>query len=115
MEFERFIVDLENNHHYILVDTITGYQYYTPAQDDAVAICGMLNSQQSRLESQRKQIADLQNKLKSRGINVGVTQKNCSTCKHCDLVSIGNGSDVWCNSKDRSVYKYDYCKLWVQK
>ena len=31
----RYIVELENNHHYILVDTVTGETFYTPAQDDA--------------------------------------------------------------------------------
>ena len=38
-----FYVELENNHHYILVNEETGRSYYTPAQDDANSICGMLN------------------------------------------------------------------------
>lgn len=38
-----FYVELENNHHYILVDEETGRSYYTPAKDDANSICRQLN------------------------------------------------------------------------
>ena len=38
-----YYVELENNHHYILVNEETGRSYYTPAQDDANEICRKLN------------------------------------------------------------------------
>ena len=38
-----YYVELENNHHYILVNERTGRSYYTPAQDDANEIAGILN------------------------------------------------------------------------
>lgn len=38
-----FYVELENNHHYILVNEQTGRSYYTPAQADAHEICGIIN------------------------------------------------------------------------
>ena len=38
-----YYVELENNHHYILVNEETGRSYYTPAQDDANEICRILN------------------------------------------------------------------------
>ena len=41
---ERYIVELENNHHYILIDTVTGETFYTPAQDDAKSLATKLNN-----------------------------------------------------------------------
>lgn len=111
--YERFVVDLENNHHYVLIDIITGYQYYTPAQDDANAICGMLNSQYEKIDKQRKKINDLKQKLQMAGISVESDEKYCNNCANCESISVNyNGEDVWCNVKDKSVYKYDYCTEW---
>ena len=113
---ERFVVDLENNHHYILVDTITGYQYYTPAQDDALSICGMLNNQQKMLENQRQELAQLKTKLQGMGVSVNEKQEYCKTCANNDLFGLSVGDDdVWCNVKDKSVYKYDWCNQWVNE
>ena len=98
--YERFIVELENNHHYILVDTVTGYQYYTPAQDDALSICGMLNSQQKKLNEQREML----NKF-------NVNSEYCVNCKCVDLMD-ADDDDVWCKLKDKSVYKFDWCEKW---
>lgn len=114
--YERFVVDLENNHHYVLIDIITGYQYYTPAQDDANAICGMLNSQYERMDKQRQEIQKLKQKLLGAGISVDTEEKYCNNCANCDFVSLNyDGKDVWCNVKDKSVYQYDYCQLWKGK
>ena len=51
-----FYVELENNHHYILVNEETGRAYYTPAQDDA-------NSLAYKLNQQNKTISDLTGQL----------------------------------------------------
>ena len=114
--YKRFVVDLENNHHYVLIDVITGYQYYTPAQDDANVICGLLNNQYERLDKQREQIKGLKRKLESAGISVDLEEeKYCINCSNCDCVSLNFSKDVWCNVKDKSVYQYDYCNLWKGK
>ncbi len=114
--YERFVVDLENNHHYVLIDVVTGYQYYTPAQDDARVICGLLNSQNERLNNQREQINSLKKKLEICGVKDNTIEKYCNTCAHCDDSSLRfGGKDIWCEVKERSFYKYDYCSAWEGK
>lgn len=44
----RYIVELENNHHYILIDTVTGETFYTPAQDDANSLAKKLNNYEDK-------------------------------------------------------------------
>ena len=109
----RFIVELENNHHYILVDTVTGYKYYAPAQDDASSICGILNNQQKLLEKQRRDLHQLKEKLQSMGVQIDLKQEICENCANNDLFGFSFGDDdVWCNVKEKSVYKYDWCDKW---
>lgn len=114
MNYGRFVVQLENNHHYVLIDTVTGYQYYTPAQDDAMTICGMLNSKDDLLANQRSQIKHLQDLLAKAGVKDVTQPKYCKNCKHGSGISVmGDDKDCWCNVTDRSVGIYDYCTKWV--
>ena len=45
---ERYIVELENNHHYILIDTVTGETFYTPAKEDANRLAFLLNNRKNK-------------------------------------------------------------------
>lgn len=47
----RYIVELENNHHYVLIDTVTGQVFYTPAQNDAKTLASKLNQYDNQLHS----------------------------------------------------------------
>ena len=114
IENGRFVVQLENNHHYILIDTVTGYQYYTPAQDDALAICGMLNSKDNLLVNQRNHIQHLKGLLKKMGVEDTSQPKYCKNCKYGASVSVmGDDKDCWCEVFDRSVGIHDCCSKWV--
>lgn len=53
----RYIVELENNHHYVLIDTVTGQVFYTPAQDDANTLATKLNDYEKRLYSKTDSMA----------------------------------------------------------
>lgn len=114
IENGRFVVQLENNHHYVLIDTVTGYQYYTPAQDDALAISGMLNSKDNLLVNQRNHIQHLEGLLKKMGVEDTSQPKYCKNCKYGASVSImGEGKDCWCDLSDKSVGVHDCCSKWV--
>ena len=57
----RYIVELENNHHYILVDTVTGETFYTPAQDDANSLAKKLNDYDNRFVSKNQSLMKCEN------------------------------------------------------
>ena len=105
---ERFIVELEGNHHYILIDTVTGHSYYTPAQADANSICGMLNSQFSKINYQRHHIKELETTLKNKGITFEPNRE----CRNCDYICLGIDNSAFCDLKEKSVALNDYCTNW---
>ena len=47
----RYVVELENNHHYVLIDTVTDQVFYTPAQNDANSLASKLNHYDQQLYS----------------------------------------------------------------
>ena len=60
----RYIVELENNHHYVLIDTVTGRVFYTPAQEDANTLASILNSYENGTS------------------HIKNTKKDCRCCEH---------------------------------
>ena len=110
---ERFVVELENNHHYILVDLVTGYSYYTPAQMDANSLCGILNDLSSKINNQRHHIKELENTLQKHGLKCELNRE-CRNCDHiCMRYLDDEDSSAWCELRDRTVGLNDYCKDWV--
>lgn len=110
MKNHRFIVELENNHHYIIIDTITGYQYYAPAEADANSIASILNSQYDLLGKQRKIIQEYETILEEKGIVVKTITNLCKDCEHSSFIHLNSDDDVWCNIHDVSVAMNDTCK-----
>lgn len=64
----EYWVELENNHHYILVDGVHDRTYYCPAQDDANSIAHILNNQLKTIQKQREEIRALRNGTKTKPI-----------------------------------------------
>ena len=103
----RYIVELEKNHHYLLIDTLTGRSFYTPAQDDAKSIAGLLNSNDSRIREQYDKIEMLENILKKNNISFD-SNHSCSNCEYKTLRLSG----AWCELNEKPVALYDSCKSW---
>lgn len=76
---DRYIVELENNHHYVLIDTVTGRVFYTPAQEDARTLAGILNSYE----------------------NKGMKKVNCRNCQHYSFNSLDQ--EEYCNLYHREI------------
>lgn len=110
MKNYRFAVELENNHHYIIIDTITGYHYYAPAEDDANSLANILNSQYDLLSKQREIIREYENMLERKGIMVKLPTSLCKDCEHSSFVHLNSDEDIWCNLRDVSVGVNDTCK-----
>lgn len=108
---ERYIVYLEGNHHYMLLDTVTGYSYYTPGQQDATSICNMLNNKDEMLEKQKHHIKELEHTLKKNNLTFE-PNRNCENCKYfCS--NYGLNDEGFCDLKDISTCVSDYCNSWV--
>lgn len=77
-----WFTELENNHHYILVNERTGRSYYTPAQDDANEIAGILN----RLEKiKRPVIFEIEREMKDgRTCHVAFVNDENIASEFCD-------------------------------
>ena len=120
----RFSVDLENNHHYILIDNITGSSYYCPAEDDANIIASMLNNQYDLLQEQNQKIREYEKLFKDKGIMelltekgvvIQTTKKNCKNCKESSFIYLGDNDEVYCDLKKDNVRMNDICDNWVEE
>lgn len=89
----RYIVELENNHHYVLIDTVTGQVFYTPAQNDANTLATKLNNYEKQLYSKTQSM-------------------KCENCGYLYLDAI-NGN-YCCSYKDDMVINnlQDHCSNW---
>ena len=108
---ERYVVELENNHHYIVVDTVTGHRFYVPAQTDSASLCGVLNGKEEALERQRHHIKELETTLKNKGIKVE-TNRQCRNCKHSLVEFLSEGDEAYCELFEFPVSLNDYCNRW---
>lgn len=111
---ERFLAMLENNHHYIIVDSVTGYSYYIPGQVDSNNLCTILNSQDDTIERQRHHIKELETSLKRHNISFE-QNRTCKNCNHMSVNYVNDGSDGYCELKELGVGVDDYCKGWTLK
>ena len=108
---ERYTSQLENNHHYIVIDTVTGHSFFVPAQQDSMSLCGVLNGKEDALERQRHRINELESSLKNKGIKVE-TNRLCRNCKHSMVEFLCEGDEAYCELHDFPVSLNDYCNRW---
>ena len=107
---ERYRVDLENNHHYILIDEVGWRSYYTPAQDDAIAIAGKLNQYEKTILEQKERIRILEKTVREHGLTVDESEvHNCNNCEHKTLRFNG---DLWCEVNEKPIAAHDSCTRW---
>ncbi|MBQ6219922.1 MAG: hypothetical protein IJH63_00865 [Methanobrevibacter sp.] len=106
---ERYHTDLENNHHYILIDEVNWRSYYTPKQDDAIAIASKLNQYEKIVLEQRERIRVLEKTIQEHGLTVESEVHNCSNCEHRTLRFSG---DLWCEVNEKLIMSHDSCNRW---
>lgn len=113
----RYVVELENNHHYILIDTVTGRSYFTPAQDDANSLAGIMNNYINTLENQRTKIRNYEAVLGGNGLLVKKEHHNpsCKTCRYASITFLTGEDGIYCD-KHNDTYDEDYhCKYYEQE
>ena len=134
-----YYVELENNHHYILVNEETGRSYYTPAQDDANEICritfeikrkfperfdehvAFVTNEDLAFEFCEKHkdcyyheihITKYRNELEAQRGEV-------PCCESCDYISPqvkSDGSSItWCNHHQQETNQDEYCSDWERE
>ena len=108
---ERYISQLENNHHYIVIDTVTGHSFFVPAQKDSMSLCGILNGKEDALERQRHHINELEKSLKSGGVEFK-QNRHCGNCEHGIVEFLSEGDDCYCELHEFPVSLNDYCNKW---
>lgn len=104
----RYNVYLENNHHYMLTDSISGETFYTPAQEDANALAGKLNQKDNTIRKQQKRIQELEALVKSNGLTV---EEN-HVCNNCENKTLQFSGECWCELHQKPVAVYDSCNSW---
>lgn len=110
----RFLSELENNHHYIVVDTVTGHSYYVPGQIDSGLLSGLLNSQLDTINQQRHHIKELESTLREHNLSFE-PNRSCNNCNYMTIHYINNHDEGFCELKDRGVSVEDYCGRWILK
>jgi uncharacterized Fe-S radical SAM superfamily protein PflX len=111
----RFSVDLENNHHYILIDNVTGSSYYCPAEDDANTIASILNNQYDLLQEQNNKIREYEKLLDKKGVIIQSTKKICKNCRESSFVYMGDNDEVYCDLKNDKVKMNATCDNWEEE
>ena len=59
----EYWAELENNHHYIIVDNEHDRTYYCPAEEAANTLSRILNNKNETIRKQREEIKDLRKQL----------------------------------------------------
>lgn len=108
----RYLVELENNHHYIVIDTVTGYSYFVPAQADANSLAGILNNNEDRLERQRHHIKELEDSLSKNGV-IFEPNRTCRNCNNMIVPYITDNDEGYCELLEKGVSVNDYCNAWT--
>ena len=107
----RYVVELENNHHYILIDTVTGRSYFTPAQEDANSLALMLNNYVKSLDNQRRKLKGYENVLTDKGLVIKPKRKCCKNCQFGNVTFLTGEDEIYCD-KHNVTYSNDYvCNL----
>ena len=105
----RYVVELENNHHYILIDTVTGRSYFTPAQEDANSLALILNNYVKSLDNQKRKLNGYENVLTNRMV-VKSKKECCGDCYYGNVTFLTGEDEVYCD-KHNITYNRDYvCK-----
>ena len=108
----RYISELENNHHYIIVDTITGYSFYVPGQVDSTSLVDILNNKEKILERQRHHIKELENSLAKHNIPFK-PNRSCRNCNNIITPYINGNEEAYCELLEKGVSVNDYCNAWT--
>lgn len=114
----RYVVELENNHHYIVVDTVTGSSYFTPAQDDANALANMLNRYEDKLVRQKKKVKkykDLVGRDKTNNVYVKKRKGECGECKYAHITFLTTDDDIYCSKFDDTFKVSHSCNSFVKE
>ena len=113
----RYVVELENNHHYIVIDTVTGSSYFTPAQEDANALASIMNNYEKKLKGQKGKIKEYKGLLSDNKI---IYVKNndkgeCSECVNSYLTILGGEDKIYCSELDDTFSIHHTCDKFVKE
>ena len=112
---DRFIVELENNHHYIVIDTLTGASYFTPAQNDANSLATLLNNSLTLIENQRNKIKNYEELLIKNNLIYVNDKPSCNNCKFHSVTYLNYLEDIYCDKDDETYNKHHYCEKYVKE
>ena len=113
----RYVVELENNHHYIIVDTITGSSYFTPAQEDANALASIMNNYENKLKGQKKKLKQYKGLLSDNDL-IYFKDNGKGVCKDCynGYTTFITGEDkIYCSEKDDVFGLDDTCEDFIRE